>query len=228
MAFIIKDVRKKLLEHRKKTYRTGVLPDNITIHHSATETGNSSAFAAYHVNNHQWPGVGYHYIILKNGVVERCWDDHTVSYHTRGLNTGNIGICLVGNGSFTTSQKSSLIKLIQILLKKYGMDISKVKGHRERRGQTTRCPGFDAGVIRDKLRNDLNSPLLKIGSKGGEVKRMQKILARNVQLSKYGADGIFGLETEKAVKEFQKQRKLTADGIVGVKTWKELLKERKK
>jgi N-acetylmuramoyl-L-alanine amidase len=225
MKLVIKDVRSKLLKHKIKRYRKGVLPDNITIHHSATETGSAAAFAAYHVNNHKWPGIGYHYIILRSGIVERCWDDHTVSYHTSGHNTGNIGICLVGNGRFTASQHSALIRLVHILQKKYSIDISKVKGHGERKGQSTKCPGFDTVLVRQELHDDLNRPLLKMGSKGEEVKKMQKILTQSVALPKYGADGVFGVETEQAVRKYQLDRKLTADGIVGVKTWKELLKE---
>lgn len=53
---------------------------------------------------------------------------------------------------------------------------------------------------------------LKKGSKGDEVKRLQKLL--NVE-----ADGDFGAKTEAAVKAFQKVHSLEADGIVGAKTW---------
>ena len=54
--------------------------------------------------------------------------------------------------------------------------------------------------------------LLKKGSKGKEVKELQKAL-------EIGADGIFGSGTESAVKKFQKENGLDADGIVGRKTW---------
>ena len=57
--------------------------------------------------------------------------------------------------------------------------------------------------------------LLKKGSRGDEVKRLQKAL----QIS---ADGIFGPGTEASVKEFQKSNGLVADGIVGRKTWEAL------
>jgi hypothetical protein len=54
--------------------------------------------------------------------------------------------------------------------------------------------------------------LLKVGSRGKEVKELQEFLG-------IGADGIFGKGTESAVKEFQKTNGLTADGIVGPSTW---------
>lgn len=56
---------------------------------------------------------------------------------------------------------------------------------------------------------------LKRGSKGDEVKALQKRLNLMV-------DGIFGLLTEEAVKEFQKAHGLIVDGIVGNNTWRAL------
>ncbi len=54
--------------------------------------------------------------------------------------------------------------------------------------------------------------LLKIGSRGKEVKELQEFL--DIQ-----ADGIFGKGTETAVKKWQSDNGLTADGIVGPATW---------
>ncbi|CAN5397740.1 hypothetical protein BH09BAC5_BH09BAC5_28010 [soil metagenome] len=61
--------------------------------------------------------------------------------------------------------------------------------------------------------------LLKTGSKGIEVKKLQTLLGINV-------DGIFGNETSKAVKVWQKKNGLKADGIVGEKTWAALTKKK--
>ena len=55
--------------------------------------------------------------------------------------------------------------------------------------------------------------ILKLGSKGDNVRLLQKKLGLTV-------DGTFGPNTEKAVKEFQAKNNLTADGIVGNATWK--------
>jgi putative chitinase len=54
--------------------------------------------------------------------------------------------------------------------------------------------------------------LLKVGSKGEDVKKLQSFLG-------LGADGSFGPGTEKAVKSWQAANGLTADGIVGAGTW---------
>jgi peptidoglycan hydrolase-like protein with peptidoglycan-binding domain len=53
--------------------------------------------------------------------------------------------------------------------------------------------------------------LLKMGSSGNVVKRLQQALV-------IAGDGQFGLGTEKAVKTFQQKNGLTADGIAGPDT----------
>jgi putative chitinase len=54
--------------------------------------------------------------------------------------------------------------------------------------------------------------LLKVGSKGDDVKKLQAKLGT-------AADGTFGPGTEKLVKEWQAKNGLTADGLVGDGTW---------
>ena len=54
--------------------------------------------------------------------------------------------------------------------------------------------------------------LLKIGSRGQQVKDLQEFLGAD-------ADGIFGKGTEAAVKEWQTANGLVADGLVGPATW---------
>ena len=57
--------------------------------------------------------------------------------------------------------------------------------------------------------------ILKIGSKGEDVKKLQQKLG-------LGADGVFGPGTEKAVKKWQIDHDLGADGIVGEGTWNKM------
>lgn len=63
-------------------------------------------------------------------------------------------------------------------------------------------------------------PTLRKGSEGPHVKELQKaLLLHGYDLPKYGADGKFGAETEKAVRVFQRNMGLVEDGVVGRKTW---------
>ncbi len=73
-------------------------------------------------------------------------------------------------------------------------------------GNVIKTPGFN-GLT------DLNyfKPM-KIGEKGERVKWVQKKLGVTT-------DGIFGPGTEKALKDFQKAKKLKVDGVVGIGTF---------
>lgn len=59
--------------------------------------------------------------------------------------------------------------------------------------------------------NSSNPPLLRRGSNGEWVRKVQKILGTTV-------DGNFGPNTEKLVKAWQTKNKLPSDGVVGPKT----------
>jgi peptidoglycan hydrolase-like protein with peptidoglycan-binding domain len=55
-------------------------------------------------------------------------------------------------------------------------------------------------------------PTLRRGSQGDLVKAVQRDL-------NLGGDGIFGGQTEAAVRNFQRTHNMVPDGIVGPKTW---------
>lgn len=57
--------------------------------------------------------------------------------------------------------------------------------------------------------------ILKIGSKGEDVKKLQMKLGLS-------ADGVFGPGTESKVREWQKLNGLPADGVVGETTWSKM------
>ena len=55
--------------------------------------------------------------------------------------------------------------------------------------------------------------------KGEDVKELQKLLMKKgYTLAKYGADGSFGTETDRAVRRVQVDKKLKVDGIAGKNT----------
>ena len=68
----------------------------------------------------------------------------------------------------------------------------------------------------------VNLPILKNGGSGTSVKALQMLL-NGKGYSCGNVDGVFGPNTEKAVKIFQKENRLTEDGIVGENTWASLL-----
>jgi peptidoglycan hydrolase-like protein with peptidoglycan-binding domain len=64
-------------------------------------------------------------------------------------------------------------------------------------------------------------PTIRPGAIGDVVRRLQRALRRTPNLG-IAVDGIFGLPTETAVKEFQQGAGLVVDGIVGPLTWNAL------
>ena len=72
----------------------------------------------------------------------------------------------------------------------------------------------------------VQKPTIRRGDRGEYVKICQEeLLALGYDVGKTGADGIFGKNTEAAVKQFQREHNdmdgnpLKVDGIVGQKTW---------
>ncbi|MEG3988684.1 glycoside hydrolase family protein [Microcoleus sp. S28C3] len=62
----------------------------------------------------------------------------------------------------------------------------------------------------------LTEPIMQ----GEDVRQVQEaLIAAGINVS---ADGVFGKDTDRAVRQFQQQKGLTADGVVGVQTRKEL------
>jgi N-acetylmuramoyl-L-alanine amidase len=91
-----------------------------------------------------WDHVGYHYIIRRNGVVEKGCSLEVRGYHCSGHNAHSIGICMVGGGPngedtyFTEAQYDALAKLVKELRQRYPM--TNIFGHREFARKA--CPVF--------------------------------------------------------------------------------------
>lgn len=87
-----------------------------------------------------WSGIGYHFVILENGKVERGRPVYWAGAHVKGHNIGSIGVCLIGEDEFTHEQTSALREQIDRL--KYQFPDAKVVGHCDLDPGKT-CPNFD-------------------------------------------------------------------------------------
>lgn len=68
--------------------------------------------------------------------------------------------------------------------------------------------------------NEITYSTIQKGSQGNLVRIAQeKLLAKGYSLPRCGADGDFGIETESAVKQLQKDARIAVDGVVGKDTW---------
>lgn len=107
-------------------------------------------------------------------------------------------------------------------------------------GEVIEAYGTAKGVIKSKVNDKrwtnwgwlsgvedgdmpVTKPTLRKGDAGPYVTLAQtELIQRGYDLGSYGADGKFGAQTEKAVKQFQRDWGLTEDGIIGPKTWEML------
>lgn len=94
--------------------------------------------------------TGYHYVIKRDGTVQKGRADSVTGAHVKGYNTGSLGICCIGGierstgpnvgvDNRTDAQKAATIKLVKELLAKH--PAAQVVGHRDL--GPTQCPGFD-------------------------------------------------------------------------------------
>lgn len=111
----------------------------IICHHAAAKTCGAATIHQWHKAN-GWAGIGYHFVVRKNGTVERGRPEKYVGAHATGSNSDSIGVCFEGNfdqESMGAAQKNAGIELISWLKSKYG--IGTVVGHRD--VMATSCPG---------------------------------------------------------------------------------------
>lgn len=100
-----------------------------TSHHTA------SGIEAGHLSL-GWDGLGYQFVIHKDGEIWRGRPEHYHGAHTKekNMNTESIGICLAGNFDVTEpteEQISSLKWLIKYLQDKYDIDNEHIVPHRK-------------------------------------------------------------------------------------------------
>lgn len=126
------------LEHRNRT-------DVVVIHHvgSTNKNVNSAAIHRWHVKN-GWKGIGYHYVIRKDGTIERGRPLESVGAHCYNQNEHTVGICVVGNFELarpTHEQFRSVEQLVGAICGIYSINPNErtVVGHKYY--NKTDCPG---------------------------------------------------------------------------------------
>lgn len=120
----------------------------VVIHCSDTETGTAEAIHDYHIKHNGWDGIGYHYVIDRDGNIINGRPEYWTGAHVKGHNVGTLGICLIGVNTFTIDQLNSLKDLIDDIHIRY--EYIDIKGHYELDTKKT-CPNIDMKKLRDFL-----------------------------------------------------------------------------
>lgn len=108
----------------------------LVYHTAGTPDGLDTSAAAIH-RYHKgkgWSGIGYHFVIRKDGKIEPGRPLTKQGAHVAGINDRAIGIAFSGNGDLhplTPAQRESGIDLGARLCRLYMIDVGDVIGHRE-------------------------------------------------------------------------------------------------
>lgn len=128
----LEDHRNTIHKHPTKVYHKRRNQDKRTWtrswHHSATrkmQRGSvASGFARYHVNHLDWPGIGYHFIIEPQNIVDTprgprarivyANDIDRRSFHVGNSNDFCIGICVAGDYRFDKVDEASMASMVEL------------------------------------------------------------------------------------------------------------------
>jgi len=161
-------------------------PEYIIVHHTGGTDKYPLADTAHHTAeiiegwhlSKGWDGIGYHYVIHKDGQV---WKGRPESYHgahARGYNQKSIGIVLSGNFDATLptdAQTKSLRKLLIDVSEQYGIPSDKVIPHRHVANKTCYGKNLSDEWARDLVTNV--EPV--INESNGDIEKRIKRLEEN-------------------------------------------------
>jgi hypothetical protein len=122
-------------------------PNRIIVHHSGGTDANPMADTSEHTAKGMelwhigkgWIGLGYHYVIHKNGDIWKGRPEHVNGAHSVADNTESIGICLSGNFDATLptkEQEESLKVLMLNIMSRHGITTDKIYPHRHSANKT--------------------------------------------------------------------------------------------
>lgn len=113
--------------------------NRIMLHHSATKSCTIEQIHSWH-KSAGYAGVGYHYLVRKDGSIYRGRPENMMGAHAANNNSDSIGICFEGNfeeEEMPAAQKVAGKELVAYLKDKH--KISKVQRHKD--VNATACPG---------------------------------------------------------------------------------------
>lgn len=98
-----------------------------------------------------WSDIGYHYVVRRNGEIEKGRPDERIGAHAKGANSKSLGVVWVGTNNPSPEQEKSLFSLIHYLMGKYNVKIENVLGHKEAVATSKSCPNLNMDRVRAEL-----------------------------------------------------------------------------
>lgn len=162
---------------------------HLIVHHTFSPSGaiNGDWAAAvrsiwnFHVFSNGWADIGYNYVIDQTGVIYegRAGGDNVIGAHFSGVNSGTMGVVVIGDFTSTTPPPAALNSLKKLLAWKAnqrgldpaaqsrhaasGLTINNISGHRDGPG-ATECPGDAFYPMLPGIRTDVKALLANFGA----------------------------------------------------------------
>lgn len=134
--------------------------NRIVIHHTGNPYDDDLSAEQIHASHQaqRWSGIGYHFVIRKDGSIELGRPDWSIGAHAYGFNSDSIGIHVCGNfdqAEPTKAQLDALPQLIADICDAYGLIAADtiVVGHRDL--MATACPGNNLYKQMDTIRGNV-------------------------------------------------------------------------
>ncbi|MER5862213.1 N-acetylmuramoyl-L-alanine amidase [Kitasatospora sp. NPDC002040] len=202
---------------------------------SRTGVAVPQAIEREHLGN-GWSGIGYHFVVDQAGTVYEGRGWNLQGAHCPNHNRSAIGVQIAVGGDQAPSDAAlrSARALYDMACARTGRQLA-MRGHRD--GFATSCPGTrlyawvkagmpapGGGSTGGGAATPYPGYLIRRGSTGGAVRVVQSVLTRRgYSVGRFGADGVFGGDTEAAVRRFQSDQRISSDGVVGPVTWSRLM-----
>ena len=118
--------------------------DMVVVHHTGNFVDDDLSAEQIHFMHlgNGWAGIGYHFVIRKNGIIEQGRPIEMIGSHAYGENWHTIGVHLCGNFEYvepTPAQIESAAYLIGWICETYNIPTHRIVGHRDL--MATACPG---------------------------------------------------------------------------------------
>jgi hypothetical protein len=160
------------LTHSLKKHATARFPTRskagikrLIIHHTGIPANiGADQIATYRVDRQGWPGIGYHFIITSDGIIQQTNDLTTVTTHAGPYNGESVAICLAGDFTSvapTQAQLASSAHLVAWLLQQLKLPPEAVSGYKELANDPGPGAQWDQGArwgvqLREQIRASLS------------------------------------------------------------------------
>lgn len=162
---------------------------HLIVHHTFSPSGpiNGDWAAAvrsiwnFHVFSNGWADIGYNYVIDQAGTIYegRAGGDNVIGAHFSGVNSGTMGVVVIGDFTSVTPPPAALNSLKKLLAWKAdqrgidpagksrhaasGLELNNISGHRDGPG-ATECPGDAFYPMLPGIRTDVKNLLANFGA----------------------------------------------------------------